>query len=477
MNSKEISSDLSLSDRLWKTFASVRLTIALLLILAATSIVGTLIPQNEEPTAYLQAFGELLYRVFALLGLFDMYHCWWFRTLILLLAINIVVCSIDRIRANRKILFVRHPRFNLARYRQLKNKSEYKENCDVAQLKSLYAPVLSRSFRYQRLEETDAGFAYFAESGRWTRFGVYIVHLSVVILLIGGLIGSIFGFDGYVNIPEGETVHAIQLRNSDQQLQLDFSIRCDDFNVVFYDSGAPKEFRSSLTILKQGQAVLQKDIIVNDPLRYAGISFFQSSYGSLTPNEVILNFTSQTTGMVYSQGAKIDEPIIIPENLGTFVLKRYTRQADFRGHNIGEAFIGTLTAPDGRAVEVTLPLRFPSFDKMRKGSMFIAVADFVPRYYTGLQVSKDPGVWVVYGGFILMIIGIYITFFMSHQQICVEAVSQGKESRIMVAGTSNKNKLGMQKKVAKLAERLAGLTSGKEHILSYSSLSKIRVQF
>jgi cytochrome c biogenesis protein len=461
MNSKEIPSDLSIADRLWKTFASVKLTISLLLILAATSIVGTLIPQNEEPMAYLQAFGEFLYRVFALLGLFDMYHSWWFRTLIVLLVVNIVVCSIDRLRSNRKILFVRHPRFNLARYRQLKSKSEYKENCDAAQLKSLYPPVMSRSFGYQRLEETDTGFALYAERGRWTRFGVYVVHLSVVILLIGGLIGSIFGFDGFVNIPEGETVHAIQLRNNDQKLQLDFGVRCDDFNVDFYDSGAPKEFRSSLTILKQGKAVYHKDIIVNDPMRYAGISFFQSSYGSLAPNEVVLNFTSQATGMIYSKRAKIDEPLIIPENLGTFVLKRYTPRADFRGHNIGEAFIGVLTKPDGSAEEVTLPLRFPSFDKMRKGRTFIAIADYVPRYYTGLQVSKDPGVWVVYGGFILMIIGIYITFFMSHQQICVEVARQGKESRIMVAGTSNKNKLGMQKKVAKLSKLLASLPSGK----------------
>jgi cytochrome c biogenesis protein len=461
MNSKEISYDLSIADRLWKTFASVKLTIALLLTLAATSVVGTLIPQNQEPTAYLQAFGEFLYRLFALLGLFDMYHCWWFRTLILLLVINIVVCSIERLKVNRKILFVRHPRFNIARYRQVKNKSEFSENSDAALLKNLYPPIISRSFRYQRLEETDQGFALYAENGRWTRLGVYVVHLSVVILLVGGLIGSIFGFDGFVNIPEGETVQAIQLSNSDRKLQLDFAIRCDDFNVEFYNSGAPKEFRSSLTVLKQGKPVLQKDIIVNDPLRYEGISFFQSSYGNLPPNEIILSFTSRATGMIYTKRAKIDEPLTLPEGLGTFVLKRYTRQADFKGHNIGEAFIGVLTAPDGSSVEVTLPLKFPSFDKMRKGNLFIAVADFVPRYFTGLQVSKDPGVGVVYLGFILMIIGIYITFFMSHQQVCVEVVSRDKDSRIAVAGTSNKNKLRMQKKVAKLAQRLARLTSDK----------------
>jgi cytochrome c biogenesis protein len=461
MGSKEIASDLSAIDRLWKAFASVKLTIVLLLTLAATSIIGTLIPQNEAPVAYFEAFGELLYRLFSLLGLFDMYHSWWFRALILLLVVNIVVCSIDRLQATWKIIFVRNPQFNIARYRRLKNKAEYNHDGDAEQLKALYQPIIARSFRYHRIEETAEGFAIYGERGRWTRLGVYAVHFSVVVLLIGGLIGSIFGFEGFVNIAEGESAQSIQLRNSNQKLQLGFEIRCDDFNVEFYDSGAPKEFRSSLTILKQGKAVVQKDIIVNDPLRFEGISFFQASYGSMTPNEIILNLTSNATGMIYSKRAGINTPIVIPEDLGTFMLQKYTRQANFRGQNIGEAFIGVLTPPNGSAVEITLPLKFPSFDKMRKGNVFIAVADFVPRYYTGLQVSKDPGVWVVYVGFILMIIGIYITFFMSHQQVYVDVLSQGKKSRIMVAGTSNKNKLGMRKKVTKLSERLASLTSNE----------------
>jgi len=459
MSSSEVKSDLSSLNQLWKTFASVKLTIVLLLTLAATSIIGTLIPQNETPVAYVQAFGEFLYRLFALLGLFDMYHSWWFRALILLLVGNIVICSIDRLQATWKILFVRNPRFNIARYRQLKNKVDYKDDADADQLKTHYEPVISRSFRYHRLEDTDDGFAIYGESGRWTRLGVYVVHSSVVLLLIGGLIGSIFGFDGFVNIPEGESVRSIQLTNSNQKMPLGFEIRCDDFNVEFYDSGTPKEFRSRLTILKQGEAVVQKDIIVNDPLRYEGISFYQSSYGNMTPNEVLLNFTSQATGKIHSQRAAIGAPIVIPENLGTFVLKKYTQQANFRGQNIGEAFMGILTPPNSSPVEVTLPLRFPRFDRMRKGEVVIAIADFLPRYYTGLQVSRDPGVWVVYIGFMMMIIGIYITFFMSHQQICVAVVGKGTKSEVMVAGTSNKNKMGMQKKVTRLSERLANLTS------------------
>ncbi len=461
MNAKQSKDDLSAIDRIWKSFASVKLTIALLLTLAATSIIGTLIPQNEAPAAYLQTFGEFLYRIFSLLGLFDMYHSWWFRALILLLVVNIIICSIDRLQATWKIIFARNPRFNVARYRQLKNKTEFDTDDVAASLKDRYLPMISRRFRYHRAEDTDQGFAIYAEKGRLTRLGVYVVHLSVVVLLIGGLIGSIFGFEGFVNLAPGDSASTIRLRHNNQILPLGFEIRCDDFKVEFYDTGAPKEFRSSLSILKDGKVVEKKDIIVNDPLRYEGISFFQASYGNLSPNEVILNFTSQATGMIYSQKAAIGRPVVIPENMGTFTLKQFTRQADFKGRNIGEAFIGELTLQNGPPVDVTLPLKFPSFDKMRKGQVFIAISDFVPRYYTGLQVSKDPGVWVVYVGFILMIIGIYITFFMSHQQICIEVTPRDQKSQVMVAGTSNKNKMGMQKRVAQLADQLENMASDK----------------
>ena len=443
--------------KIWRLFASVKLTIVLLLSLAATSIIGTLIPQNEDPQAYFQTFGRVLYRFFSILDLFDMYHSWWFQLLILLLTANVIICSIDRMSANRRILFVRRPSFNLARFRNLKRKETIAEHRTPQRLKEIYQPLISRRFRHSRVEDLENGIAIFGEKGRWTRFGVYTVHLSVVILLIGGLIGSIFGFDGFVNIAEGDSARRIRLRNSSQTVTLDFAVRCDDFNVSFYETGAPKEFRSTLTILEGGRPVLQKDIIVNDPLRYKGISFYQSSYGSLPSDEVILSLTSKKTGRVYARNARVEQPIQLPEELGTFVIQEFRQSTDFKGHNIGEAFVGTLTPPDGNPVKIILPVRFPSFDKMRKGNVVIAVEKYVPRFYTGLQVARDPGVWIVYTGFILMIIGCYITFFMSHQQICLELTMDGQTTRVVVAGTANKNKMGMQARIAKTAAELSRL--------------------
>jgi len=442
-------------SKIWDFFSSVKLTIVLLLSLAATSIVGTLIPQNEDPAAYFQAFGGYLFRVFNILDLFDMYHSWWFQLLLLLLTINIIVCSIDRMSSNRRLLFAKNPSFKLPRFRNIKRKETFDTNRSPEQLKDVYQKYVHRHFRYNQIEATENGFAIFGEKGRWTRFGVYTVHFSVVLLLIGGLVGSIFGFDGFVNIPEGESAQRVQLRNSTETVSLGFEIRCEDFDVSFYDTGAPKEFRSSLTILEQGRPVLKKDIIVNDPLSYKGIRIYQSSYGTIPSNEWILSFTSRQSGKVYTLKTSVGQPVVIPEKLGSFVIKDLARSFKFKGHDVGDAMIGILTPVDGDPVEVALPLRFPSFDKMRKGDVLIAAVENVSRFYTGLQVNRDPGVWVVYCGFILMIIGCYITFFMSHQQICVELGRSGKKTEVMVAGTANKNKSGMQTKIKGFADKLS----------------------
>jgi len=92
---------------------------------------------------------------------------------------------------------------------------------------------------------------------------------------------------------------------------------------------------------------------------------------------------------------------------------------------------------------------------MRRGQQVISVGELKQRFFTGLQVTRDPGVGMVYLGFVLMILGCYVTFFMSHQQICVEVIANGK---------ANKNRMAMQNRVKRLATKLADLkTPPKGH--------------
>ena len=464
------------TNPVWKFFVSVKLTVFLLLSLAATSVIGTLIPQNADPEIYFHRFGPFLFRLFDVLDIYDMYQAWWFQLLLFLLIANIVVCSIDRLSATWKLVFPKKLTFNPSKFEKQKEKKPFYVNESPSDLESKYTAFVAKKFSRQHMDKTEEGFVLFAEKWRWTRLGVYIVHFSVILLIVGAIIGSLFGFKAFVNIPEGESVDHARLRNSSQVQPLGFTIRNDDFDISFYDTGAPKEFRSSLTILENGQEVFKKDIIVNDPLRYKGISIFMASYGEMAPERksandismenIHLNFTINASGMVYKRKAEIGKPVAIPEGHGTFTLTAFEPEADFRGQNIGAALIGTLTPVQGDAVDILLPLHFPNFDKMRRGEVVISVADqkqetFSPikkkdvRYYSGLEVNKDPGVWVVYSGFIIMIVGCYITFFMSHQQICIQVTRKNSKSRVLIVGIANKNKIGMQRRMEKMAERLA----------------------
>ncbi len=466
------------ANPLWKFFCSVKLTIVLLLSLAATSIIGTVIPQNQNPEWYFSNFGAFRYQLLNTLGIFDMYHSWWFQGLLLLLTVNIIICSIDRLKGSWKLIFNRRPKVNPERFINHPDARSRNDNRSPEDLAKIVEPILSRRYRYVNVFRSDARMVVYGEKGRLSRLGVYVVHLSVIFLLVGGLVGSLFGFEGFVNIAEGEATDTIRIRNTGQLHRLDFQIRCDDFQLTLYENGTPREYRSTLTLLEGEKAVKQKDIIVNDPLRYRGVNIFQSSYGKLPPEAMArpqspdpgpkktydLTFTSRASGMSYTVEAEVGVPVNIPEGMGTFMIMTYAPAADFRGMDVGAALKGVLTPLEGEPIDVLLPLQFANFDKMRGGDVIISVAGrangspasppIKERFYTGLQVTRDPGVWLVYSGFILMIAGCFVTFYLSHQQVGIVIETRSKNSRVTVAGICNRNKLAMKNTIDRLFEHI-----------------------
>jgi cytochrome c biogenesis protein len=442
-------------DLLWDLFASVKLTVVVLILLAATSVVGTLIPQNADPVLYMRAYGQFVYRLLEMLDVFDMYYSWWFQTLIGILTVNITVCTIKRWPVIWKIVSSKNLQIGSIENKQ--SLSEFSDPRNPQELDSLYQAHVEKKYSNFKLESEKKGFRIIAEKGRWTRLGIPIVHFSIVVILVGALIGSFFGFDGFVNISEGESTDYIRLRKSNDTLSLGFEVRCDDFNVSFYDSGAPKEFRSSLVILENGQKVTEKDIIVNDPLRYKGINFFQSSYGAMPPKDFQISFSSTNSNPSVLHELSIGQSIELPDGTGRFAVREYVRDYIFRGYRVGGAVLGVLDKPGNEPMEIALPLRFPTFDKMRKGDWVISVEGYDNAYYTGLQVTRDPGVLFVYAGFILIILGCWVAFFMSHQKIVVDVKSSSNSSRIRVFGLTNRNRLGFENAARKLGEQLGKL--------------------
>lgn len=446
----------TIPELIWQFFCSVKLAVYTLILLACTSIVGTVVLQNGTPQEYTRLYGQALYNIIKVFSFDDMYHAWWFLGLITLLCLNIIVCSIERLSSTWKIIFPKKVKFNAARFSKQKNLESFTSSKELSSITSECETFLSQTVGKIKKENTESGTTLYAEKRRWSRIGVYVVHSSILLLLIGALIGSLFGFKAHLNLDEGETSDTAFIVKKRTPVQLGFSIRCNDFDVKFYDTGAPEEFKSNLTIIENGRESFSKDILVNHPLRYKGINIFQSSYGTASPDSVTLDIIRLSDSSVTKKSLKIGEQIQLPEDRSSFKLEGLLPQFEFRGHNLGQTFIGTILKKDGTNIQVGLPIRFPSFDKMRKGKFAFVVSNFEQKHYTGLQITKDPGIWYVYSGFILLIIGCWITFFMSHDAYCIEIKNnKDKKLKINVSGITNRNAQAMKLKIKKTATKLA----------------------
>ncbi|MDT8379773.1 MAG: cytochrome c biogenesis protein ResB [Desulfotignum sp.] len=444
-----------ISRQIWVFFCSVKLTVYLLVLLAVTSVIGTVVLQNGSPQQYIDLYGQGIYNLIQVFDIHDMYHAWWFLLLLVLLCINITVCSIERLSLKWKTIFPDQVRFNADRF--LKSKS--RQTIDMAKPVNQLAESCERWLEKQVgpvIRQTENLTTYlYSEKGRWSRLGVYVVHASVLLLLAGALIGAVFGFKANVRIDEGNQTGRVFESKTREPIDLAFMIRCNEFEVSFYDTGAPKEFRSSLTIIEDGQESLTTDIRVNHPLRYKGINIFQSSYGTAAPDTVEMRIVDNTAGTEISRDIRIGETVDLPDGAGQFTLQGFLPHFEFRGHDLGETFFGLVTLTGETGFQIGLPVRFPTFDKMRKGRFTFVAEDFEKRYYTGLQVTRDPGVWYVYAGFILMILGCWVTFFMSHQSILLAITSlDNGQTRLVLSGKTNRNPRNMKLKLKNMAAHL-----------------------
>src|SRR5437016_14347411 len=79
-------------DALVEFFSSLKLAIFLMITLAILSTVGTVIQQGEQADVYIKEYGENAYWWFTKLGITDIYHQWWFTTVLVLLCVNSLTC-------------------------------------------------------------------------------------------------------------------------------------------------------------------------------------------------------------------------------------------------------------------------------------------------------------------------------------------------------------------------------------------------
>ena len=282
---------------LYQKLASPKLTVGIFLVLAAASVVGTLLPQGLGEADLQRHYGQRAIWFITTFGLNDLYHAGWFRLLLLILCTNLIVCTIERLPKTMKIFRRRDEHVAPQKLAKCSLNCQFTSKLSRDETEARLTGIIAEGFgALQRLDGADH-MAGVAEKGRWSPFMVYVVHLSVLLVLCGALVGSIFGFKGSMNILEGETVSEVMLEDTDRGLNLPFQVRCDKFDVSYYDNGMPREFRSDLTLIRDGKEVLKQELRVNDPLTYGGITFYQASYGAILKDAEV-ELTDRESGAV-----------------------------------------------------------------------------------------------------------------------------------------------------------------------------------
>ena len=442
----------SFITNVWDVFCSLKLTLFLLISLALTSIIGTVLPQGALPPEYVAQISPAKLQIYTKLGFFDMYHSWWFITLLYVFSLNLVSCSIKRLPHVFK--FISEPTLILGEGQRnsFPLKKELSFSGSIEKAKDRLSGFLEKEFSAPVISEHNGEYHLFAQKTAWCRLGVYVVHLSILVIFVGAIIGSLTGFKGYVTIVEGTSVNAFESRNG-QKMPLDFELLCEKFNVEFYPTGAPKEFRSTLTVLENGKPVpgySHVKVIVNEPLTYKGITFYQSSYGqSAEGSEHYISVTPKNGGAPEKITVREGATVTLKDGTIFKLLEATQEVRQFAPGFTGPAARIEVTRKGGAPQTFIAFKDFPDVNAQRGDALIFSYEGTNAKQYTGLQVAKDPGVWVVWLGCTLMVLGIFIAFFMSHKRIWV-VVSKG---HARIYGNASKNQAAFQMQFEDISEK------------------------
>jgi cytochrome c biogenesis protein len=429
---------------IWDFFASVQLAIVTLCTISVVSIFGTIIPQNEAPEWYIKKFGPQVARFFDLFHLEDLYGSLWFKALLALLSANLIICSIDRLPRIWKQITADNLATPPKRLMAMKRNASWTVSGDPMAVTEKISGLLAKMGWKIQSRQTEDGTLLCSQKGAWTRLGVFMVHGSILVILVGAIIGSVLGFKGNVSIVEGESTNKVRINDTGNFLDLGFTVRCDGFSIDYYSNGMPKEYRSNLTVLENKRQILHKIIKVNTPLTYKGVTFYQSSYQAY--NDFILSITNQETGKEKIFMAPYQKPLEWQkEGLRFGVINE-----DSAGEKVKRIKIW-LSDASGTPSVLWLDTNGKATVK-RGGKQYLILGQQL--YATGLQVAKDPGVWWVYIGCALLLLGLFVSFFTSHRRVWLLLSVKGKKTSIYMAGSANKNKVGFDKIFSALSEKL-----------------------
>jgi len=456
----------SLPRKLWQTFASIKTGVVLLILVVIFSAAGTIVLQRPttEPDDMQTAYSAQALRILDAIGLTDVFHAWWFIALMLLVSISIIAASIERF-PNAWRYFSRPYKYAEEGFRRsLHPQKQIAISDEESGLVAAERALHSLGLKPERVVREDH-FSIFAERSRISEMGVYVVHASLLLIFFGGIVDGIWGWRGTLNLNEGESSSTVEMRDGKTKA-LPFLLRCDAAGQENYKDGSPKKWWSKLVVVQNGQEVQKKEIVVNDPLVYTGIRFYQSSFGPNGKVDKLVLDATPSAGSSEKREIALAVNDTVPLDADTTV-----RFAEFipdyavrdgqvyrRSNQMGSP--AALLVVSAKSSGKTFDVWFPTMEGV--GDNAKAPFQFEPKelklgHFTGLQVSHEPGQWAVWGGVLLMGVGLTFVFYVVHVRFWAVPVLDSRTGKLSLwlGGSANRNRDAFEQRFNDLVEEVA----------------------
>ena len=453
----------SLARKTWQTLGAIKTGVILLILVVMLSAAGTVILQRPatEADEMQRAYSPQVLRLLDVLGLTDVFHAWWFVLLLSLVSLSIIAASIQRFPNAWRYFSRPYKSPDEAFRKALPGHVLIPIEDEEAALSVAERMFQKAGFRPERIVRENS-FSLFGERNRLSEMAVYIVHASLLLIFLGGIIDALYGWRAFVTLTRGQQSSQVEPQNGSKR-SLPFAVRCDGAGQENYADGTPKRWWSDLAVLKDGQVVLRKQIVVNDPLVYGGIRFYQASYGKTGKlDKLVLTATPRdgqeprdiTIGLDETLPLDADTTVRLAEFIPDYVVSDgqvYTRSNELQNP---AAHLLVESRKSGQAVNVWLP-PIPGHEHNASSPYAFEGKDIQMAYFTGLEVSHEPGQWGVWAGVIVMGFGLAFVFYFVHTRVWAVPVRDAR-GRLMlwIGGTANKNKDVFEQRFRELVEQI-----------------------
>lgn len=377
-------------EKVWDFFCSMKMGLALLLLVALASGIGTVIPQQFMDPEGARAVAE----IWRALEFTNVYSSACFRLILGLLCINLIFCNMRSFKRIYKLTFMPKPPEECANVP--KKISAVVTGTDAEGLRQKTQYILKKKgFNITQLEKED-NWRFTAQKYAIGHWGSFITHVAILILILGALIGSLFGFKGYMIAHDGSSTLVGDIAISKGEIKENFEVQVHSVEDRMLPNGERDNWYTDLSIIEGDREVLRDTLFVNHPVTYKGVSFYQSGYA---PGAL---FTVDIKGQAFTAALqnKGGNFYNIPGTIYDLVLVAIQKDAQetYVFYQIydenSQIQNGRLTVGQSEDIQDAFTV---TFDKLIG--------------FTGLQVKADPGVGVVWLGCVLLMIGLMLSFY------------------------------------------------------------------